>query len=691
VPRDRLTKHFQCLNIGHILNIDQGCNNRETGGPMKKQTFMLLAILLCALQGGAALAADPVTLTLPYSFKTTQHKGDTFTYTFSLLDSDGTQVWTESKPYKVPADRNLTHNLGSIIRFDLAATGPVDFSQQLTVEVRSGAFVQRSALGVVPYALWCANSSNGSADSANFWKLAGNDVDPLSRFLGTTNNAALQFKVNNAGALYIDPFDGSSEDSSPNLVAGFNAGGSGALGNASASGVVGAVIAGGGRRSGGIDEFNAVTDSYGVVGGGAGNVAGDGDVAGDTNSATFASVAGGRLNAARGKFGFVGGGLGNTANGKYQTIAGGWGNAACRDRSVIAGGMNNMAGGTSADIVGGYGNWAGANYSFIGGGEENVAGVYQELDPNPADAERVVDCSLLTDITTGIYSVIGGGLSNVAGGGYTGILGGRSNTTSGSYTAIGGGQGNIAAGDHASVPGGLGNTAAGTYSFAAGHLAKAWTTGSFVWADNSVGVGTFSFPPEDAGTPGSPIADAAENQFWVRATGGIYLITNVDPDTGVPTAGMRLVDGTIGWEDLAPLSDRNLKTAFAPVAAREVLEKVAALPIKTWSYQGTGGAKGPTHMGPMAQAFRATFDLGEDDKHIAPVDAAGVSLAAIQGLYAVVKELQATVASLESQLTAQREDSAALHLQVADLQKRYAQLRALVAVAPGINPELAKQ
>ena len=38
------------------------------------------------------------------------------------------------------------------------------------------------------------------------------------------------------------------------------------------------------------------------------------------------------------------------------------------------------------------------------------------------------------------------------------------------------------------------------------------------------------------------------------------------------------------------------------------------------------------HIGPVAQDFRAAFDLGADDKTIATVDADGVALAAIQGL-----------------------------------------------------------
>ncbi len=36
--------------------------------------------------------------------------------------------------------------------------------------------------------------------------------------------------------------------------------------------------------------------------------------------------------------------------------------------------------------------------------------------------------------------------------------------------------------------------------------------------------------------------------------------------------------------------------------------------------------------GPMAQDFYATFNVGTDDRHIAPVDENGVELAAIQAL-----------------------------------------------------------
>jgi len=76
-------------------------------------------------------------------------------------------------------------------------------------------------------------------------------------------------------------------------------------------------------------------------------------------------------------------------------------------------------------------------------------------------------------------------------------------------------------------------------------------------------------------------------------------------------------------------SDRNLKENFTPVDVMDVLDRVAALPIARWNYKSDSNAP---HMGPVAQDFRAAFQLGIDDKGIATVDEGGVALAAIQGL-----------------------------------------------------------
>jgi len=95
-----------------------------------------------------------------------------------------------------------------------------------------------------------------------------------------------------------------------------------------------------------------------------------------------------------------------------------------------------------------------------------------------------------------------------------------------------------------------------------------------------------------------------------------------------PTAPLH-VNGEAKATVFTPTSDRNAKENFTSVNARDVLEKVAALPITEWTYKTLAGAR---HMGPVAQDFRATFGLGNDDKGISTVDADGVALAAIQGL-----------------------------------------------------------
>jgi polyhydroxyalkanoate synthesis regulator phasin len=54
----------------------------------------------------------------------------------------------------------------------------------------------------------------------------------------------------------------------------------------------------------------------------------------------------------------------------------------------------------------------------------------------------------------------------------------------------------------------------------------------------------------------------------------------------------------------------------------------------------------------VAQDFAAAFAVGEDDKHIATVDADGVALAAIQGLYQLVTEQQSSLRARESEVHA---------------------------------------
>ena len=99
-----------------------------------------------------------------------------------------------------------------------------------------------------------------------------------------------------------------------------------------------------------------------------------------------------------------------------------------------------------------------------------------------------------------------------------------------------------------------------------------------------------------------------------------------------------------------------MKAGFAPVDAREVLARVAALPITRWHYTNDVAT---SHVGPMAQDFYAAFAVGPDDKHITTIDESGVALAAIQGLNE----------KLEERLLEKETRIAALERTVAELKK----------------------
>jgi hypothetical protein len=125
------------------------------------------------------------------------------------------------------------------------------------------------------------------------------------------------------------------------------------------------------------------------------------------------------------------------------------------------------------------------------------------------------------------------------------------------------------------------------------------------------------------------------------------------------------------------LSDRNSKTGIRPVESRVVLELLAGLPISNWSHEAEDGLV--RHIGPMAQDFEEIFGVGKDDTHIHTVDANGVALAAIQGLFQVLQEKDA-------QLEAQGRQIAALEARLAALEQRQAGAVSLFAYSGRVGP-----
>jgi len=169
------------------------------------------------------------------------------------------------------------------------------------------------------------------------WKTTGNaGTNPSTNFLGTTDNQQLVIKVNGTQVFLLQPTLGT-----PNIIGGYS-------GNGVTNGVVAATIAGGG-----IGGFpNTVTDSYGTIGGGQSNQAGDS--AGSTTDAPFATVGGGHSNSATGHSDTIAGGYQNMAQFNQSTVGGGARNAASGNASTVGGGTSNTASGPSATIPGGY-------------------------------------------------------------------------------------------------------------------------------------------------------------------------------------------------------------------------------------------------------------------------------------------------------------------------------------------------
>jgi hypothetical protein len=204
------------------------------------------------------------------------------------------------------------------------------------------------------------------------------------------------------------------------------------------------------------------------------------------------------------------------------------------------------------------------------------------------------------------------------------VSGGELNQSLSDYGSIIGGKSNIVNGRFSSVLGGFSNTADGGYALAAGQQAKAIHNGSFVWADSS----------------NADFSSTSANQFNVRATGGTRIFSNA----GL-TAGVTLAPGASSW---ASVSDSTKKRNARLVDTKQILKKLASLPIKQWSYR----AQDPSieHIGPMAQDFYNTFGLGDDNVTISTIDPSGVALAAIQALYEENQDLKSRLARLEAMM-----------------------------------------
>ena len=161
---------------------------------------------------------------------------------------------------------------------------------------------------------------------------------------------------------------------------------------------------------------------------------------------------------------------------------------------------------------------------------------------------------------------------------------------------------------------------------------------------------------QHAGTPGFRFQDTTGGfdgiwQFRMGSAGSGYpfVISNqgsAGNQMQLNANGNMTILGT-----LTQGSSRTRKENFTAVDRRDILSRVASLPMSTWSYKGDAGVR---HLGPIAEDFYEIFEVGSTPQGISSIDSSGVALAAIQGLNELFEETvdqkEAEIAALEERL-----------------------------------------
>jgi hypothetical protein len=632
------------------------------GNSMSKQWFRANVIVAAAMAaalcgGGIASAAVPATINYQ-GFLTDQKTGApvnaNVSVTFALYDaaSGGVALYTETQTLAA-ASGVINAQIGSVTPFP--ATLAFDKPYWLEIKVGSETLAPRQALASSAY----AQAASGIGSFGNGNTKAG---DAALRSITTgSNNAAFASYALRANTTGSSNTATGSTALFANSTGSFNtATGQGALAaNTTASENTATGASALGSNTTGFDNtatgMNALRSS----------------TTGSNNTATGTAAL--ALNTT---------GSGNTASGAFALDANTTGdsNTATGQNALFANtiGVSNTATGQNA------------LYANTTGGSNVATGVGAMFLNTTGSGNIAAGAGALLNNTTGSYNVgIGdGGGSAIVGGSFnidisnpgaasdSGIIriGDAANSKG---TFLHGIQGVTLAKDDgrpvvvssdgqlATVPG-ITLTAAGLgFGATTRQMLNLWNTGYGIGVQNNMfylrtasGFGWYqggvhSDAWNDPGAGGRRLMGLSEQ--GLRVVGSAP--TGANDITLLADGSIHAINiyGTV----LNPSSDRNAKENFSDIDVLDVLARVVALPLQTWNYRSD--EQRVAHVGPMAQDFYAAFNVGADDKHIATVDADGVALAAIQGLYHLVEEKDAALNALREQLAAQEETIARLN------------------------------
>lgn len=162
----------------------------------------------------------------------------------------------------------------------------------------------------------------------------------------------------------------------------------------------------------------------------------------------------------------------------------------------------------------------------------------------------------------------------------------------------------------------------GNYSFAGGYLAQVYHNNCFVWSDY---------------VPYVDLTTTADNQFLVRATGGVIFYTN-----GTMNTGVSLSPGSSSWNSIIPPFTADNSD---DLDGSDVLGKIERLSIRRYAADSE-----TQHISSSPEEFNELFNVGSANDQISPQDQSAVALAGIQEMINIINDLRAKNAELESRI-----------------------------------------